>query len=154
MPKGLGGLSLTNLQLHRWSTQLKMMPNWFMNRKDSFWLGLESLYCYPIRLNSLPFINNIEQLNNLKSNTVVYNTLLLWRDVKRYLNISPVISIQSPLALNHGLPAQIRSIGLMKWTLKDLSDLTELLISNSVKSFELIRADFNKPHKDFYRVTL
>ena len=121
-----------------------------MNRKDSLWLGLESLSCYPRRLNSLPFINNIDKLNLLKNNIIVYNTLLVWRDVKKYLNISPVISLRSPLALNPDLPAQIRSIGLTEWTSKGLLNFTDLLVSYSVKSFEHIREDFNIPHKDFY----
>lgn len=42
-PKDLRGLSLPNLQLYYWSAQLKIMSNWFMNRRDSLWLGLESL---------------------------------------------------------------------------------------------------------------
>ena len=132
-PKDLGGLSLPNLLLYYWSAQLKTMSNWFMNRKDSLWLGLESLFCYPRRLNSLPFINNIDQVNHLKNNIIIYNTLLARRDVKKYLNIAPAISLCSPLALNPDLPAQIRSIGLMDWMSKGLSNFTDLLDSDSVK---------------------
>lgn len=150
-PKDLGGLSLPNLQLYYWSAQLKTMSNWFINRKDSLWLGFESLFCYPRKLNSLPFINNIDQLNHLTNNIIVYNTLLVWRDVRKYLNIAPVISLHSPLALNPDLPEQIRSIGLMEWTSKGLSNFTHLLVSDSVKSFEQIRADFDISHKDFYK---
>ncbi len=36
-PKDLGGLSLPNLQLYYWSAQLKIISNWFVNRKDSSW---------------------------------------------------------------------------------------------------------------------
>ena len=113
-PVDLGGLSLPNLQLYYWSAQLKIMSNWFMNRKDSLWLGLESLCCYPRRLNSPTFINNIDQLNHLKNNIIVNNILLVWQDVKKYLNIPPVLSVCSPLALNPDLPAQIRSISLLE----------------------------------------
>ena len=121
-------------------------------------MGLESLSCHPRRLNSLPrrlnslpYINNIDQLNHLKNNTMVYNTLLVWRDVKKYLNISPAISLWSPLTLNPDLPAQIRSIGLLEWSSRGLSSFTDLLVSDSVKSFEQIRADFNIPRTDFYK---
>lgn len=93
-----------------------------MNRKDSLWIDLESLSCRPRRLNSLPFINNIDQLNSIKNNIIVYNTLLVWRDVKKYLNIFSSISIHSPSALNPDLPLQIRGIGLLDWTAKGLSD--------------------------------
>ena len=112
-------------------------------------MGLESLFCYPRRLNSLPFINNIDQVNHLKNNIIIYNTLLARRDVKKYLNIAPAISLCSPLALNPDLPAQIRSIGLMDWMSKGLSNFTDLLDSDSVKSFEQIRAD-----SSLYRISL
>ena len=119
--------------------------------KDSLWLGLESQSCYPRKLTSLPFINNIDHLNHLKNNIIVYNTLLVWRDARKYQNIPPVLSFRSPLALNPDLPAQIRSIGLMEWASKGLSNFMDLLDSHSVKQFEQIRADFNIPHKDFYK---
>ena len=144
-------MSLPNLQLYYWSAQLKIMSNWFMNRKDSLWLGLESLCCYPRWLNSLPFINNMDQLNHLKNNIIVYNTLLVWRDVKKHLNVPPVFPLCSPLALNPDLPAQIKSIGLLEWASKSLSNFTDLLVSDSFKSFDQIRVDFNIPHKDFYK---
>lgn len=44
-PKELGGLSLPNLQFYYWSAQLKIMSNWFMNRKDSMdwpWISIVS----------------------------------------------------------------------------------------------------------------
>ena len=72
-PKDLGGLSLPVLQFYYWSAQLKMMLNWFMKRNVSLWLGLESQSCSPRTLSSLPFINNIDQLNYLKNNLLLYN---------------------------------------------------------------------------------
>ena len=77
--------------------------------------------------------------------------LLVWQDVRKYLNIAPVISLHSPLALNPDLPAHISSIGLTEWSSKGLSNFTNLLVSDSVKSFEQIRADFDISHKDFYK---
>lgn len=38
----------------------------------------------------------------------------------------------------------------MEWTSKSISNFTHLLVSDSVKSFEQIRADFDISHKDFY----
>lgn len=116
-----------------------------MSRKDSLSLGLESLFCYPRRLNPLLFINNIDQLNYL-----VYNTLLVWQDVKQYPNIAPVISPSSP-----GFESKCTSTDQEYWfdgvdlLYKGLSAFTDLLVSDSVKSFEQIRADFNITHKYF-----
>ena len=39
----------------------------------------------------------------------------------------------------------------MECTSKGLSNFTDLLVYNTVKPFEQIRADFNIPHKDFYQ---
>ena len=39
----------------------------------------------------------------------------------------------------------------MDWMSKGLSNFTDLLDSDSVKSFEQIRAGFNIPHEDFYK---
>ena len=150
-PKELGGLSLPNLQLYYWSAQLKMMTNWFIKKRDSLWISLESLACHPRRLESLPFINDIDQLNSLKKNIIIYNTLQVWRDVRKYLNIPSAISARSPLALNPDLPVQIRSIGLLEWASKGLPEVSGLLTSNSVKPFEQIRKDFDIPCKDFFK---
>lgn len=49
------------------------------------------------------------------------------------------------------MPAQIRIIGLSEWSSKGPSNFMDLLDSNSVKSFEQIRANFNISHKDFFK---
>ena len=40
---------------------------------------------------------------------------------------------------------------MLEWASKGLSNFTDLLASDPVKSFDQIRADFNIPHKDFYK---
>uniref|UniRef100_A0A3Q3H395 Reverse transcriptase domain-containing protein n=2 Tax=Kryptolebias marmoratus TaxID=37003 RepID=A0A3Q3H395_KRYMA len=150
-PKHLGGLSLPSLQLYYWAAQLKIISNWFMNRCNSLWLDLESQSCLPSKLNSLFFISGIDQIPHLRSNFIVYNTLLAWRDVKKYLNISPTLSSWSSLTLNPDLPAEIRNIGLSEWSSRGLSIIMDILDSDSVKSFEQIKADFNISNRDFYK---
>lgn len=82
------------LKLYYWSAQLKMMMNWFMNMHDSIWIDLESWSCYPIRLESFPFINSVDQKNSLIDNVIIYATLLaLGKVFCCCLNITPVISV-------------------------------------------------------------
>lgn len=56
----------------------------------------------------------------------------------------------SPLALNLDFPIQIRSIGLLDWSSKGLSDFSGLVISESLRSFEQIR-EFNILPVDFFK---
>ncbi|MEQ2212973.1 hypothetical protein XENOCAPTIV_007688 [Xenoophorus captivus] len=114
-----------------------------MNGKSSVWLDLESQSCLPSKLNSLFFISGIDQIAHLRNNFIVYNTLLAWRDVRKYLSISPTLSSWSLLTLNPDLPAEIRSIGLSEWSSKGMSNIMDILDSDSVKSFEQIKANFN-----------
>lgn len=127
------------------------MTNWCLNRQDSLWVELESLASHPRQLNSLLFINNIDQLKPLKNNSIVFNTLLVWRDIRRYLKIPSILSVWLPLSLDPDFPHQIRAIGLSEWSSKGLSDFTALLISASFKTFEQIKNDFDISHKDFFR---
>lgn len=150
-PRELGGLSLPNLQLYYWSAQLKIIANWFMNSRNSLWISLESLACHPRKLTFLPFINNIDWIKPLHDNMIIYNTLLAWRDVKKYLNIPFDISVRSPLVLNPDLPVQLRSIGLIEWSSKGLSDFAGMLASDTLKSFEQIRSDYDISNKDFFK---
>lgn len=71
--------------------------------------------------------------------------------MQRNTLILPVISLHSPLALNPDLPNQIRSVGLTEGTSKGLSNFTHLLVSDSVKPFEQIRANFDIFNKGVYK---
>lgn len=113
-------------------------------------IDFESLCCHPRRLDSLWFINNINHVNSLTDNVIVYTTLLVWNDVKKHSNIPQIMSIHSPLALNPDFPTQIRSIRLRAWSSKGLSDFSGMFTSEIVKSFEQIRTEFNIPSEDFF----
>lgn len=41
-------------------------------------------------------------MNSLIDNVIIYDTLSVCRDVRKYLNIPRVVSARSPLALNPG----------------------------------------------------
>lgn len=82
---------------------------------------------------------------------IVYNTLLVWNDVKKHLNIPQNISIHSPLALNPDFPIQIRSIGLLDWSFKGLSDFSGMFNSEILRTFEQIRIEFDIPFEDFFK---
>lgn len=90
-----------------------------MNKHDSIWIDLESLSYYPRRLESLPLINSVDQINSLIDNVIIYATLLALGNF--FLNITPVISVQSPLDLNTDFPVQIRSFGLLEWNFMGLA---------------------------------
>ncbi|MBN3316972.1 ZN462 protein, partial [Atractosteus spatula] len=95
-----GSTGVPNYQLYYWSAQTKQMVTWRTSRCDSLWFNMESVVCQPLPIQSLPFINNFSQLRHLLDKFVIYNTLLVWRDVRSYLNISTCPSLLSPIALN------------------------------------------------------
>lgn len=150
-PKELGGASLPNFQLYFWSAQIKNMINWFLNRTDSQWLGIESTRCFPNLLNTLPFIYNVHKLESVLSIFTVSNTLLAWKDVLKYLSIPLTLSLKSPISLNPDLPPAIQSIGFRSWRLRGILDLDQLFDNGVLKSFQLLKQEFNLPSNDFYK---
>lgn len=127
------------------------MLSWFIYRFDSRWVGIESTRCFPRMLCSLPFINNVQKIQQLISVFTVTNTLLVWKDVKKYLSISNTWSLKSPIALNPDFPTSIQNIGLLTWRSKGVSELGHLFDDGQLRSFQELRQEFSLPSKDFYK---
>lgn len=94
----------------------------------------------------------MQQISSVKLNAIIYNTLLIRRDVKKYFKIPLILCLISPLALNPDFPGHLRDIGLLEWRLYNLLDFSDLLINGFLKSFEQLWTDFDVPHKDFYKL--
>ncbi len=69
-----------------------------------FTLGRDWIY----KMFSLPFIHNVQKIQHLTNIFTVTNSLLVWKDVKKYLSIPN----KSPIAVNPDLPTPIQNIGL------------------------------------------
>lgn len=65
------------------------------------------------------------------NNPIIYNTLLVWKDVGKYLN--NIISLRSPI------------------TRKACQTLTTLFRQDTVKSFDQIRTDFEISNNDIFK---
>lgn len=74
-------------------------------------------------------------------NIIIYNTLLVWCDVNKYFNIATVISVHESRS------TRLDQECWTEWTSKDSSNFTHLLVSDSVRQFEQIRADLDISNK-------
>lgn len=127
-PRELGGASLPNFQLYFWSAQIKHILSWFLNRSDSRWTGIDYFRCFPRLLCALPFVHNIQKIESLNNIFTVSNTLLVWKDVKKYLAIPNKLSFKSPIVLNPDLSPSVQNIGLLTWRVSGLSELGHLIM--------------------------
>lgn len=127
------------------------MINWFLNRMDSQWVGIEALRCFPNLLCTLPFIYNVHKIESVSNIFTVSNTLLAWKDILKYLNIPSIPSLKSPISFNPDLPPAIQNIGLRSWRLRGILELGQLFDKGHLKSFQLLKQEFNLPNKDFYK---
>ena len=150
-PKNLGGVQLPDFQLYYWSAQLRMMTNWILKRQEAIWAELESSICSPLKPEQFLFIDNITSVEKIRNNVIIYNTWLVWKDVKKYLKIPPIMSVYSPLFSNPDIPEQLRSVGLSNWVSSGINNLSDLMFSNIMKSFDQLRDEFNIPVRDFYK---
>jgi len=127
------------------------MINWFLNRMDSRWVGIDSSRCFPNLLCTLPFIHSVHKIESVSNIYTVSNTLLAWEDILKYLNIHYTLSLKSPISFNHDLPPAIQNIGLRSWRLRGILELDQLFDKGNLKSFQLLKQQFNLHNNDFYK---
>ncbi len=153
LPCDRGGLQCPNIQWYYWAAQLRSIMFYFSSENTPAWIDLESCSVRP----SLPlnlFLHSADQ-KSLRKNTdnpIILNTIDIWFDTCKYLNIYPSWSHFSPIWGNANFKPGSSDPGFQTRAEKGLRKVQDMYRKDDIfMSFSEISTKYNIPKTHFFK---
>lgn len=153
-PKDQGGFGLPNFKNYYWAANLNTLAWWrkisLMEPDKPEWLAIEEASCNKTSLIALLNSPIKIDLKCYNGNTVISNSIKVWKQIKKYLEI-PDIYLDTPICHNHAFPPGLHDKFFLQWKQIGITTIKDLYNEGKFSSFDQLKQHHALAPANFFR---
>uniref|UniRef100_A0A3P9MG76 Reverse transcriptase zinc-binding domain-containing protein n=1 Tax=Oryzias latipes TaxID=8090 RepID=A0A3P9MG76_ORYLA len=144
-----GGLGMPNLLYYHYAFSLRHLAHWFLPpERAPPWFPLENAANSPLTPLSCLSTNLAP---HSKSHPILSHLKCIWEKAAKIFKFDPHLHLAAGIWHNPKLCIDKTTFFWKSWFQKGILTLSDLYDTNTIKSFEKLKQEFNLPRQDFWR---